>query len=242
MQMNRVAAPIGALVGKQRLRRLSAVSLALVCLGASAIPVMAQMADKAWISCLRQPERADNLVAVCTVVIDSPKATAVQRAAALNNRGADRALRGTSRAEARHDLDQAIALQPEIAKLFVTRGTIRMGDGDAAGAIDDYSQAIRLDPHFAVAYGLRAEALMSLGRAGEAMRDVNEAIRLAPAYAHPLYDPYQTRASIKEAKGDVKGAEADRAKGSRAQGNAGKAGSLNANVSGDRIWDPWLIR
>ncbi|MBV8190453.1 MAG: tetratricopeptide repeat protein [Alphaproteobacteria bacterium] len=216
--------------------------LVLVSLAAFAAPAMVQAADKAWVSCLRQPERADDLEAVCTVVIDSAEATAVQRAAALNNRGADRAFRGASREQARRDLDQAIALQPDIAKLFNTRGYIRMGDGDAAGAVDDYSQAIRLDPHFAVAYGNRAEALMSLGRADEAMRDVNEAIRLAPSYAHPLYDPYQTRAAIKEAKGDLKGAEADRTLGSRMQGKAGKPGALNANVSGDRIWDPWLIR
>jgi lipoprotein NlpI len=214
----------------------------LLCLCAGASETLAQTADKAWISCLRQPERADDLVAVCTVVIDSAKATPVQRAAALNNRGAASAFQGTSADKARHDLDQAIALQPDIAKLFYTRGYIRMNDGDAAGAVEDFSQAIRLDPHFAVAYGNRAEALMTLGRTDEAMRDINEAIRLAPSYAHPLYDPYATRASIKEAKGDVKGAEADRAQGSRAQGKSGQPGSLNANVTGDRAWDPWLVR
>jgi lipoprotein NlpI len=237
---------MGAFGGKRRLRRRSAVHLALLCLCTGATAAMAQTADKtadkAWVSCLRRPERADDLVAVCTVVIDSSKATPVQRAAALNNRGMALALQGTSRDKARRDLDQAIALQPDIAKLFYTRGYLRLNDDDAAGAVEDFGQALRLDPHFAVAYGERAEALLRLGRADEAMRDIDEAIRLAPSYAHPLYDPYQTRAAIKEAKGDLKGAEADRAKGSRAQGNAGKPGSLSANVTGDRAWDPWLVR
>jgi tetratricopeptide (TPR) repeat protein len=231
---------------------LCLVPLALLSalLALMAAPALAQTAnkasdkapDKAWVTCLRQPAAADDLVVPCTVVIDSSTATPVQRAAALNNRGADRYQRSSNPAQARRDLDQAIALQPDIAKRYVTRGFIRIGADDAAGAVGDFSQAIRLDPHFAVAYGNRAEALANLGRSDEALKDVNEAIRLAPSYAHPLYDPYQTRAAIKQARGDTKGAAADRAEGSRMQGKADKPGALNANVTGDRAWDPWLIR
>src|SRR5215813_3377523 len=63
-------------------------------LATCAAPAIAQPTDKAWIACLRQPERSDDLVPVCTAVIDSAKATAMQRAAALNNRGADLNFRG----------------------------------------------------------------------------------------------------------------------------------------------------
>jgi len=222
---------------RQTATGLAALS-ALLGLGVSAA---AQRRDEAWIACLRQPARTDDLAAACTVVIGSTKATAVQRAAALNNRGADLDFRGNAPEQARRDLDQAIALQPNLARLYNTRGFMRARADDAIGAVDDFSQAIRLDPLFAVAWGNRAEALMGLGRADEALRDLNEAIRLAPAYAHPLYDPYALRANLKEAKGDARGAKADRRESLRLQGMSG-SGKLTANVTGERTWEPWLIR
>jgi lipoprotein NlpI len=215
-----------------------AVVWALLGVGLSAA---AQSLDKTWIACLRQPARTDDLAAACTVVIDSTRATAAQRAAALNNRGADINFRGNAPEQARHDLDQAIALQPDLARLYNTRGFIRASAADAKGAVEDFSQAIRLDPLFAVAWGNRAEALIGLGRLDEALRDLNEAIRLAPAYAHPLYDPYALRANLKEARGDIKGAKADRRESLRLQGMSGP-GKLTANVIGERTWEPWLIR
>lgn len=203
-------------------------------------PAGAQPDAVAWTSCLRSPAKATDLVADCTVVIESARATPAERAAALNNRGAELGFRGASPEQALRDLDRAIVLLPEVARLYNTRGTLRAAAGDTAGALADFGMAIRLDPKFAVAYARRGELLLAERRFDEAMRDLDEAIRLAPAYVHPLYNPYESRAAVREARGDAAGAAADRRTGAQKLAAANPSVAAAPAVSGPRSWDPWM--
>lgn len=87
-------------------------------------------------------------------------------------RGRDCAMREDF-AEARRELDRAIALQPFRKEYFLARGRVRLESGktemDWKGAIDDFAYVLRLDPKHVEARLGRAEALVYLGRCqGEA--------------------------------------------------------------------------
>lgn len=220
--------------------RHSGTLLLLAVAAAMPAPASAQSNAVAWTSCLRSPAKATDVVADCTVVIESDRATPAERAAALNNRGAELGFRGTAPDQALRDLDRAIVLLPDTARLYNTRGTLRAAAGDTAGALADFGMAIRLDPQFAVAYARRGELLLAERRLDEAMRDLDEAIRLAPSYVHPLYNPYESRAAVREARGDAAGAAADRRMGGDKLAAAKPATASTPAVSGRRSWDPWM--
>ena len=53
------------------------------------------------------------------------------------------------------DFDKAIALQPDQARSYITRGTVKKRKGDRAGALADYAQGLKLDPNAPLAYSMR---------------------------------------------------------------------------------------
>lgn len=164
---------------------------------------------------------------------------AVLTVAALNNRATMSA--DTQRALA--DLNHAIALAPGIAKLFNNRGLTLLTD-EPRRALADFDAALRLDPLYAVAWTNRGAALFALGRHDEAITAYSEAIRLAPRYVSPLYNPYNDRALVREAKGDLQGAARDRALvgplfEAASRGDPDLAGP---NASGLRAWEPFIVR
>lgn len=213
--------------------RAAAMSIALAF--ALAGTAAAQALDRAWVSCLRKPYNANEIVKDCTVVIESPRVSKADKVIALNNRAVGRG----AGPDAVRDLDEAIKLAPDMAKLHHNRGWLRPETNDRQ--IADFSAAIRLDARYAVAYTSRGEAYLSLERYDEAIRDLSEAIRLAPTYMHPMYNPYESRARAKEAKKDTKGAADDRATYLRIMGGTGK-GAPGPNATGRRAWEPWLTK
>ena len=141
----------------------------------------------------------------------------------------------------KRDLDEAIRLAPRLAKLFNNRG-LHLMYPDPKAALADFDEAIRLDPHYAVAWNNRGETYAALKQYERALDDFNEAIRLAPGYLHPMYNPYEQRAQAKEAKGDLKGAEADRKRYMPLwdHANSSKADVRVPNVIGSRAWEPFI--
>jgi tetratricopeptide (TPR) repeat protein len=141
------------------------------------------------------------------------------------------------------DLDEAIRLAPRLAKLLNNRGMHYSYD-DPPKALANYDEALRLDPRYAVAWNNRAELYLELKRYDEAIHDFSEAIRLAPRYLHPMYNPYEFRARAKEAKGDDKGAAADRALYFPLMERAGRSRTdiRGPNASGLRAWEPFLAK
>ncbi|MGL4420929.1 MAG: tetratricopeptide repeat protein [Gemmataceae bacterium] len=75
----------------------------------------------------------------------------LDRAEALNNRGAARAQAG-DRAGAFADYDAALAINPNLAAAYNNRGVTRFQMGDREAALADLEAAIRLDPSYAVAF------------------------------------------------------------------------------------------
>ncbi len=198
--------------------------------------------DKAWASCLHKPEASEALVDDCTAVLASAHGSVEERAIALNNRAAAREFMTSGPQElVFRDYDEAIRLQPGIAKLYYNRGFAWLRHDQGARAIDDLDTAIRIDPSFAVAYGLRAEARLGQKLYDQAIRDCDQAIRLAPGYLHALYNPYETRALALEAKGDAAGAAAERRRYAVLSAMAPPV-KPPSNVSGPRAWEPFLSR
>lgn len=212
------------------MRRTTVVALLVASAGSAA----AQPYDRTWTSCLRKPD-LETVARDCTVVIESGKATATERAIALNNR----AMASTVPEAVVRDLDEAIRLAPSLAKLYVNRGHCH--SDTPALALEDFATAIRLDPKYAVAYNARADFYASFGRHVEAIRDFDQAIRLAPRYMHPMYNPYEFRARSKEAIGDLKGAEADRAAYMGIMSPESED-DRNPNVRGPRSWEFWVTK
>lgn len=205
-------------------------------LAASAGSAHAQPYDRTWTFCLLKPEQSTDATKDCTAVIESGKASPTEKAIALNNRGVD----AKTPEAARRDFDEAIKLAPTIAKIYNNRGTNRLGTPELA--LEDYTAAIRIDPNYAVAYTSRGECYQLMGKHDEAIRDFDQAIKLAPQYMHAMYNPYLSRAFSKEEKGDIKGAEADRAFALKIMGSKGAAGYNSPNARGARAWEPWVTK
>ncbi len=106
--------------------------------------------DRRWISCLHKPEASEALVDDCTAVLASGHGSMEERAIALNNRAAAREFAtGGPQELVFRDYDEAIRLQPGVAKLHYNRGFAWLRHEDSARAIDDLDTAIRIDPGFA---------------------------------------------------------------------------------------------
>ena len=198
--------------------------------------------DRTWTSCLHKPEASETLVDDCTAVLISGQGSAEERAIAFNNRAASREFAAGGPQElVFRDYDDAIRLQPGVAKLYYDRGFAWLRHEESAKAIDDLDTAIRIDPNFAVAYGLRAEVRLGQKSYDQAIRDCDQAIRLAPGYLHALYNPYETRALALEAKGDSAGAATERRRYAVFSSKAPPR-KPPPNVTGQRAWEPFMSK
>jgi tetratricopeptide (TPR) repeat protein len=90
----------------------------------------------------------------------------------------------------------------QLASIYAMRALAYSLKGEYATAIRDYDIAIQMQPNFAVALNNRAWAYFRWGKADIGLPDVEESLRLEPTAAYTL----DTRAHIRQVKGDPKGA------------------------------------
>src|SRR5712671_2419629 len=74
------------------------------------------------------------------------------------------------------DYDQAILLNPKLAKAYYNRGLAKYDKGALAEAVADYDQAIKLNPKYEDAYVNRGLAKDDLNNADGAIADDTTAI------------------------------------------------------------------
>ena len=149
--------------------------------------------------------KADEGIAACGRVLDDPKATTPNRAAAFSNRcgwwwakkDPDRAL---------SDCNQAIRANSGYAAAYLNRGNAYLSKSDFERAFGDFSEAIRLDPKNAWAFAQRGNLYKSKGDFDRALADLNESIRLDSTYALAFFargDLYKTRGDLARAMADM---------------------------------------
>ena len=74
-------------------------------------------------------------------------------------------------------LNEAIDIEPNDARFYISRGTLR-GTENYEDAIDDYTKAIEIEPNNVFAYRLRADSKRKLGDNEGAIEDYTKAIEL----------------------------------------------------------------
>lgn len=104
-----------------------------------------------------------------------------------------------------HAYDEALRLDPDLAKAYNNRGNAKGRLRRYKEAIADYDEAIRLDSDYAYAYNNRGNAKSLLGLYKEAIADHDKAIRLDPDFAKA----YSNRGNAKSNRGLYKEAIAD---------------------------------
>jgi len=151
-----------------------------------------------------QAEAPIRQVSGCTAVIQSERQTASNLVWAFHNRGFAYHVLGEFR-KAIDDYDQALRLNPNIAKFYNSRGGAFGNLRQFRKAIEDFDRAIRLDPDYVDAYYNRGEAYRGLGEIRKAIRDYDRTISLRSGDA----GAYHRRGMAYEAIGDFKRAVKD---------------------------------
>ncbi len=100
------------------------------------------------------------------------------------------------------DLERAISIDSQNARLYSVRGNAKSGLGDNQGAIQDYNRALALEPNFAKAYNNRGTSKSDLGDNQGAIEDYNRALAIDPNLA----EVYNNRGLVKSDLGDKQGA------------------------------------
>jgi adenylate cyclase len=77
-------------------------------------------------------------------------------------------------------VEQAMALDPNLALAHEDNGFVQRARGEHQEALAAFTRAIELDPDLARAYAQKADELIQVGRPGEAPALVEQAIRLSP--------------------------------------------------------------
>ena len=102
-------------------------------------------------------------------------------------------------------LNEAIEIDPDDARFYISRGTFKENDKDS---VEDYTKAIEIDPNNVFAYRLRADSKCKLGDNEGAIDDYTKAIEIFPNKHKKAY-LYNYRASAKRKLGDNEGADRD---------------------------------
>jgi len=128
---------------------------------------------------------AKQIISGCTMLIDSGRGNNKGLSEATYNRGNAYASIGElDRAIA--DYDQAIQLNPAMARAFDNRGLAYSEKDQFERAVADYDEAIRLNPNSAAAFHNRCWAQVALGHTRDALSDCNESLRIEPQDAGTL--------------------------------------------------------
>jgi lipoprotein NlpI len=170
--------------------------------------------------------KADESIKACDRVINDPKTTAQNRAAALSNRcgwwwvkkDPDRAL---------SDCNEAIRTDSSNASAFLNRGNAYLSKSDSERALTDFNEAIRLDRNSAWAFAARGNLYRNEGDLEHALADLNESIRLDPSYALAVF----SRAEVHKSSGDFARAMAGMNEAARLDPNFAPAYFSRAHLS-----------
>jgi lipoprotein NlpI len=103
---------------------------------------------------------------------------------------------------ARHDLDQAIALDPHDAEAYNHRSEVKWDLADYAGAVADGSAAIHIQPAYKEAFFNRGVARSASSDLHGAVADFNQTLEFDPGFGLAYYH----RAAIKWIQCDRSGA------------------------------------
>ena len=102
--------------------------------------------------------------------------------------------------------DEALRLNPELARAYHNRGNGKRALGREEDAIADYDKALSLRPDYALAYYSRGNAKASLRLYHEAIADYDESLSLSPKITD---DAYSNRGNAKLVLGYPKDAISD---------------------------------
>jgi tetratricopeptide (TPR) repeat protein len=83
------------------------------------------------------------------------------------------------------DFDRAVQMAPNLADVFLNRGSFYMNLGRFEEALTDFGEAILIDPT-AAAYTAQAAAYTFLGERDLALESIDVALRLDPSFARAL--------------------------------------------------------
>lgn len=203
---------------------LALVPLAVPMAGATS-GALAQSSDEIFreqsAACYGQGDGTlDQVVAACTVALDSARLDRAGAALAHGNRGMAEYARGRTDA-ALADLTDAIALGSQNIGHFMTRGMLYRDLRQYDAALDDFDQAIFLSRDFPEAYTQRGITYAMIGDLARAMMDFDTAVHDDPE--NPV--PYEERARASRAQGNRAQAAADEARAKELRHNMAQAGT-----------------
>ncbi len=141
--------------------------------------------DSLVAACDRAADDLSNLVhsvRICTDAISSGVLTPSQEAQVLADRG--RYNLGFNKLnDAIADCDRAIALKPDLAEAYFTRGLSYFYLGKYDEALDSYDQALKIDPRMVNAYNSRGHTHFTRREWDLALPEYKRAIEIDPNYA-----------------------------------------------------------
>ncbi|WP_293856630.1 tetratricopeptide repeat protein [uncultured Alsobacter sp.] len=155
----------------------TAAALALAC----AFPAFAQVDDRAWEECKRNPE-PDWIVFNCTAVIEGAgDQSKTRRARALVQRSAAY-VRKKEPDKARADLSRAVSLAPDNPDILTARADFLFVQGEIEGAAEDYRQAVEIDPRHARALFGMAGIARQRGDVRGAIAELDKVLAIEPRF------------------------------------------------------------
>lgn len=144
-------------------------------------PALAQVDDRAWEECKRNPE-PDWVVFNCTAVIEGAgDQSKTRRARALVLRSVA-FVRKKEPDKARADLSRAVSLAPDNPEILTARGEFLLTQGELEGAAEDYRLAIEVEPKHARALFGMAGVARQRGDLKGAVGELDKVLAIDPRY------------------------------------------------------------
>ena len=121
---------------------------------------------------------AETRVQSCRALLDTSQ-TGQRAAAAHASLGIALAQQGKFD-DARREMDQAVALEPDVWQIWDNRGIVLAASGEYAAALDNYTKAIAQWPGQAALFLQRGGIYLAMDRLDEALADLDRSIDLDP--------------------------------------------------------------
>ena len=129
----------------------------------------------------------DEIIEICTQIINHPDANNEQKAIAYNNLGI--AYRHKNEYDhAIQNCDKAIELNPKYAEAYCNRGIAYDYNRKYDRAIQDFDKAIELNPKYPEAYCNRGNTYQMKGEHDRAIQDFDKAIELKHDYSEAIHN------------------------------------------------------